>query len=83
MAWMLANGYEIPGTLVVDHLCEVKWCVNGYRHLEVVTFGGNTSRQRRRSPEDCRTATSFEPPWEDRWYPFGRRLYAEDGERLA
>lgn len=82
VAWMLANGYEIPGAPAVDHLCEVKWCVNGYNHLEVVTFSENTRRQKRRTPEDTRTPTSFKPPWDDRWYPFGRRLYDADGERL-
>ena len=83
VAWMLANGHEIPGGLVVDHLCCVKWCVNGFKHLQVVTHSENTSRQKRRKPEDTRTPTSFQPPWDDRWYPFGRRLYDEDGERLA
>lgn len=81
-AWMLVNGLYVPGQLVVDHMCEVKWCVNAYSHLEVVTPGENSRRIHHREPENTRTATSFDEPWDDRWYPFGRRLYDENGKRI-
>ena len=82
VSWMLHHGLIIPYELVVDHLCEVKWCQN-WDHLEPVTSAENKRRVHHRPPEATRIRTSFEPPWADRWYPFGRRLYDADGERLA
>lgn len=78
VAWMLNSGFYIPPGLVVDHMCEVKWCVNP-DHLLVCTQGHNTRMRSNRPPEFTRTATSTEPPWDDRWYPFGRRKYDEAG----
>lgn len=80
VAWTLEWGLDLPYDLVVDHLCQCKWCVNP-DHLEPVTRGENNRRTRSRRPEDTRTRTSFESPFVDRWYPFGRRLYDEDGNR--
>lgn len=82
VAWMLNSGLQIPSLLVVDHLCECKWCQSP-RHLEVVTRGENNRRIHRRTPEQTRTRTSFAAPWDDRWYPFGRRLHDEDGRRYG
>lgn len=78
-SWMLTHGYYIPGWLVVDHLCNTPWCVNP-DHLEVVTQGENNRRTHHREPEITRKSTSSSPPWNDRWYPFGRRKYDENGE---
>lgn len=78
-SWMLTHGVYIPGYLVVDHLCNTPWCVNP-DHLEVVTQGENNRRTHHREPEITRQSTSSEPPWNDRWYPFGRRKYDENGE---
>lgn len=81
VTWSLANGLEVPDFLAVDHLCCCKWCVNP-DHLEPVTPGENTRRNRHRPSSATRTRTSFTSPYEDRWYPFGRRLYDEAGNRL-
>lgn len=81
VAWMLGTGYELPPGVVIDHMCEVTWCVAPH-HLDVCSHGENTRRRYRRSPEYTRTPTSFEPPWDDRWYPLGRRLYDAEGNRL-
>lgn len=81
-AWSLHHGLEIPHELVVDHLCCCTWCQNP-DHLEPVTRDENVRRTHRRLPEATRVRTSFEPPWEDRWYPFGRRLYDAHGRRLG
>lgn len=78
-SWMLTHGVYIPGYLVVDHLCNTPWCVNP-DHLEVVTQGENNRRTHHREPEITRQSTSSVPPWNDRWYPFGRRKYDENGE---
>lgn len=79
-AWMLHNGLELPPEAVVDHMCEIKWCVNAVSHLQAVTRSENNRRRHHREPEIARTATSFKPPWDDRWYPFGRRIYDEFGQ---
>lgn len=81
-AWSLHHGLEIPYELVVDHLCCCKWCQNP-AHLEPVTRDENVRRTHRRAPEATRVRTSFDPPWENRWYPFGRRLYDAQGRRLG
>ncbi|WIG18407.1 HNH endonuclease [Kocuria rosea] len=78
VAWQLDSGFFVPPGLVIDHMCEVKWCVNP-NHLLVCTQGHNTRMRSNRPPEFTRTATSTEPPWDDRWYPFGRRKYDEAG----
>ncbi|MCM3484181.1 HNH endonuclease [Kocuria rosea] len=78
VAWMLNSGFLIPPGLVIDHMCEVTWCVNP-DHLLCCTQGHNIRMRSNRPPEYTRTATSTEPPWDDRWYPFGRRKYDEQG----
>lgn len=78
-AWILTYGFHIPYRLVVDHLCETPWCVNPY-HLEVVTPAENNRRAHHREPEITRQSTSSKPPWDDRWYPSGRKKYDENGE---
>lgn len=43
IAYVAANGVDIPPGLVIDHLCNTKCCVNP-DHLEVVTQQVNTLR---------------------------------------
>lgn len=81
VAWILENGIEPPYELVIDHMCECKWCVNP-DHLQPVTSSENKRRRYHRPPEFSRTRTSFESPFDDRWYPFGRRKYDAQGNRL-
>jgi len=81
VAWTLASGLVIPYELVVDHLCCCQWCQNP-DHLQPVTGAENRRRRFHRSPEATRVRTSFDSPFEDRWYPFGRRLYDAAGNRL-
>jgi len=45
---------EIPKGLVIDHLCNIKKCVNP-EHLEAVTYGENTQRAWNRN--HCITCT--------------------------
>ena len=81
VAWSLCSGLNIPYELVVDHLCSCKWCQNP-DHLEPVTRGENNRRRYHRSTEATRVRTSFDSPFEDRWYPFGRRHYDSAGNRI-
>lgn len=81
VAWTLSSGLDIPYDLVVDHLCCCTWCQNP-DHLEPITRGENNRRRHHRSAEATRVRTSFDSPFEDRWYPFGRRLYDAAGHRL-
>lgn len=43
LAWELAHADEIPGGLLIDHLCRTRHCVNP-AHLEVVTARVNLLR---------------------------------------
>lgn len=78
VAWMLHNGWEIPGDVVIDHMCECTWCVQPL-HLLATSMEQNSRFRRYRPPEYTRERTSFGPPWNDRWYPFGRRKYDAAG----
>ncbi|MCZ2847420.1 HNH endonuclease [Modestobacter sp. VKM Ac-2978] len=77
----LSSGLDIPYDLVVDHRCCCTWCQNP-DHLEPITRAENNRRRYQRPAEATRLRTSFDSPFEDRWYPFGRRLYDEAGNRL-
>ena len=43
ISYYLVNGFEVPATMSVDHLCMVKGCVNP-KHLDVVTNKENVLR---------------------------------------
>lgn len=52
IAWVLGNERGLSGELSIDHLCEVRACVNP-AHLEPVTIYENRRRVRnRREPDD-------------------------------
>jgi hypothetical protein len=46
VAYVAAHGCDVPGDLVIDHLCRVRSCLNP-AHLDVTTRGDNVLR----SPE--------------------------------
>jgi hypothetical protein len=51
LAWEEVNG-PIPEGMTVDHLCEVKMCIN-LDHLEIVTRAENTHRWQHRHRPPC------------------------------
>lgn len=71
----------IPTGLVIDHLCEVRECVNP-AHLEVVTNAENIARKfRRLRPTHCLRGHAWTPENTYAYGPAGRkcrRCHADD-----
>lgn len=55
--------HDIPDGLVIDHLCENRWCVNPW-HMEPVTQAVNVTRANRKAAAR-RTACSKGHPYND------------------